>query len=97
MKTIKLTLAALIAACSFQIASAQVRVGVKIGDPAPRRTVVVNNRHTQREVIVDRRHPVQREVIVDRHPGQNTYVRRTTVKRSYHRRYNSDHSDNRNY
>ena len=42
MKTIKLTIAALILACTFQVASAQVRVGVRIGTPPPHRVVVVN-------------------------------------------------------
>jgi hypothetical protein len=41
MKTIKLTILAVILACSFQVASAQVRVGVRIGTPPPPRERVV--------------------------------------------------------
>jgi len=46
MKTIKLTIVALILACSFQAAHAQLRVGVRIGTPPP----------PPREVIVERQH-----------------------------------------
>jgi hypothetical protein len=41
METLKLAIVALILACTFQAASAQVRVGVRIGTPPPRRVVVV--------------------------------------------------------
>lgn len=41
MKTIKLTIIALILTCSFQLANAQVRVGVRIGTPPPYHRVVV--------------------------------------------------------
>jgi hypothetical protein len=41
MKTIKLTIVAVILACTFQAAHAQVRVGVRIGTPPPRHVVVV--------------------------------------------------------
>lgn len=41
MKTLKLTIVALILACTFQAAHAQVRVGLRIGTPPPRREVIV--------------------------------------------------------
>ncbi len=71
MKAVKLAIVALIMACTFQAANAQVRVGVGIGTPAPRRTVVVEHRRP----VVYRRHvyrrhvyrPVVRERVVVRH------------------------------
>jgi hypothetical protein len=60
MKTLKLAIAALLLAFTFQAASAQVRVGVQLGGrPAPRRVVVVNHhRHHyyHRHHVVVRRH-----------------------------------------
>jgi hypothetical protein len=48
MKTLKLAIVALILACTFQAASAQVRVGVRLGTPPPRRHVVVVEQHGYR-------------------------------------------------
>ncbi|MDB4923951.1 MAG: hypothetical protein JWR23_7 [Mucilaginibacter sp.] len=77
MKIIKLSIAAIILACSFQAANAQVRVGVRVGTPPPRR-----------EVVVER--PVHREVIVDRGPVRRRYYRHgyrrpVVVTRNYSR------------
>ncbi|WP_345101112.1 hypothetical protein [Mucilaginibacter panaciglaebae] len=64
MKTLKLTIAALLLAFTFQAANAQVRVGVRIGTPPPPpRRVVVVHPPVHRTVIV--RH---RPVIVTRRP-----------------------------
>ncbi|MCC8425606.1 hypothetical protein [Mucilaginibacter sp. UR6-11] len=63
MKTLKLAIAAVILACTFQAANAQVRVGVRVGTPPPRREVVVV------------RHPVHREVIVQHAPARRVYRR----------------------
>ena len=71
MKTLKLAIAALILACTFQAASAQVRVGVRIGTPPPRRVVVVN-------------HPVLREVIVRHEPVRRVYYRHHYSRPVYH-------------
>jgi hypothetical protein len=75
MKTLKLTIAAVILACTFQAASAQVRVGVRIGTPPPRREVVVVHR------------PVQRQVIVRHEPVRRTYYRRDYRKPVYQSNY----------
>jgi hypothetical protein len=71
MKTLKLTIAAVILACTFQAASAQVRVGVRIGTPPPRREVVVVHR------------PVQRQVIVRHEPVRRGYYRKPVYHRNY--------------
>ena len=69
MKALKLTIVALIMACTFQAANAQVRVGVGIGTPPPqRRTVIVEHRrpvvyHRRR---VYRRHVYRRPVVRER-------------------------------
>lgn len=62
MKTIKLTIVALILACTFQVANAQVRVGVRLGTPPPRHRVVVVERRP-----VYRRHYYRRPVYVHRY------------------------------
>ncbi|MDB5031746.1 hypothetical protein [Mucilaginibacter sp.] len=77
MKIIKLSIAAIILACSFQAASAQVRVGVRLGTPPPRREVVVE-RPVQREVIVDRGHSRRRYY-------RQGYRRPVVVTRGYNR------------
>ena len=79
MKTIKLTIIALIVACSFQVANAQVSVGLRVGTPPPRhRTVVVE----RRPVVVQRRHvivrPAPRRVAYYRHGHR--YYRTVTVR-----------------
>ncbi|WP_460692823.1 hypothetical protein [Mucilaginibacter puniceus] len=77
MKTIKLSIIALIVACSFQVANAQVRVGVgiNIGTPVVYRPVVVHRPAPvvyapapvvyRRPVVVYRRHyiPVRHRVV----------------------------------
>ena len=72
MKTLKLAIAALILACTFQAASAQVRVGVRIGTPPPRREVVIVH------------HPVHREVIVRHEPVRRVYYRHGYSRPVYH-------------
>jgi hypothetical protein len=90
MKTLKLTIAAVILACTFQAASAQVRVGVRIGTPPPRRVIVqqypVYNPYYQEDEY--ERYPVQREVIVDREPEREVYYRH-----GYYRRPMYFHND----
>jgi len=81
MKTIKLSIIALIVACSFQVADAQVRVGigVNIGTPVYYRPApvvyspapVVYSRHrpvVYRRPVVHRRHyvPVRHRVVYTR-------------------------------
>ncbi|MES2377788.1 MAG: hypothetical protein V4553_14475 [Bacteroidota bacterium] len=75
MKILKLTIAAVILACTFQAASAQVRVGVRIGTPSPRREVVVVHR------------PVQRQVIVRHEPVRRSYYRHSYRRPVYHSNY----------
>ncbi|MDB5004120.1 MAG: hypothetical protein JWQ34_2345 [Mucilaginibacter sp.] len=87
MKTLKLTIAAVILACTFQAASAQVRVGVRIGTPPPRREVVVERR-PQREVIVQHRpyyrHGYRRPVVVRRYSRErDVNSRERNVRRHY--------------
>jgi hypothetical protein len=79
MKTLKLTIAAVILACTFQAASAQVRVGVRVGNPPPRREVVVVHRPIHRQVIVEHgyRHSYRRPVYV------HHYRHERIVKRHY--------------
>jgi hypothetical protein len=87
MKTLKIAIAAILLAGSFQAASAQVRASVRIGTPPPQRHVVVVDRPVRREVIVQRapvrrayyRHEYRRPVY--RH---NVYVRHERIVR---RRY----------
>jgi len=74
MKALKLTIAALMLAFTFQAAQAQVRVGVHVGTPPPRREVVVVRHPVHREVIVRHRphyrhhyYRHNREVVVRRH------------------------------
>ena len=72
MKTIKLSIIALILACTFQVADAQVRVGIGIGTPPPRRTVIVEHR---------------RPVVYRRHYYRRPYVRHERVIVRNHRRW----------
>jgi hypothetical protein len=74
MKTLKLAIAALILACTFQAASAQVRVGVRVGTPPPRRVVVIHQ-------------PVHREVIVRHEPVRRVHYRRGYTRPVYHHTY----------
>jgi hypothetical protein len=73
MKTLKIAIAAVILACTFQAASAQVRVGVRIGTPPP----------PPRHVVVVRP-PVHREVIVHRAPVRRAYYKPVHKKAYYH-------------
>ncbi len=58
MKTLKLAIVTAILALGFNVANAQVRVGLHIGTPPPRRVVVVEHpAHYHREVIVERGYP----------------------------------------
>lgn len=86
MKTLKLTIAAVILACTVQAASAQVRVGVRIGTPPPpHREVVVVHRPVQRQVIVHRA-PVRRVYYKHsyRRPIHHSYVRHERVVRRHY-------------
>ncbi|MEO8886719.1 MAG: hypothetical protein ABI367_11695 [Mucilaginibacter sp.] len=82
MKAIKLTIVALIMACTFQAANAQVRVGVNVGTPPPRRTVIVEHR---RPVVVYRRHVYRRPYVRHRVVRERVIRRRVIVR--HHRRY----------
>jgi hypothetical protein len=76
MKTLKLAIAAILLAGTFQAASAQVRVGVRIGTPPPPR----------HEVVVVHR-PVQRQVIVHRAPVRRVYYKHNYRRPVYHNTY----------
>jgi hypothetical protein len=73
MKTLKLAIAAIILAFGVQAASAQVRVGVRIGTPPP----------PPRHVVVVRP-PVHREVIVRHAPPRRIYYKPVPKKAYYH-------------
>jgi glycine cleavage system aminomethyltransferase T len=51
MKTLKLTIAAALIACTFQAAKAQISVGLRIGTPPPRHVVVVREPVYQEEYV----------------------------------------------
>jgi hypothetical protein len=95
MKTLKLTIATVIAACTFQAANAQISVGVRIGTPPPRRVVVVSDpvyaepyyeRPVYREEYYSR--PVYNRVIVERAPYRRVYYNRGYYGRPvYHESY----------
>jgi hypothetical protein len=62
MKTLKLTIAAALLACTFQAASAQVSIGVRFGTPPPpRRVVVVREQPVYREEYDEPEYPVYRQ------------------------------------
>jgi hypothetical protein len=82
MKTLKLTIAALILACTFQAAKAQVSFGIRIGTPPPRRVFVEPYpyyRPYHQEVVES--YPVRREVIVERAPERIVYYRHGYYRR----------------
>ena len=90
MKTLKLTIAALLLAFTFQAANAQVRVGVRIGTPPPppHRVVVVHHPIHRTVVVADR--PVivaHRPVVVARRPYYRSHYyrpyRTVVVRRHY--------------
>jgi len=70
MKALKLAIVALILACTFQAANAQVRVGVNVGTPPQRRTVIVE--HPRRVVY-------ERPVVYRRHVYRRPYMRRRVM------------------
>ncbi len=82
MKTLKITIAAVLLACTFQAANAQVSVGIHFGTPAPRRVYVEPYRPYPyyHETVVER-YPVRREVIVERAPIRTVYYRHTEYRR----------------
>ncbi|MES2807986.1 MAG: hypothetical protein V4619_05145 [Bacteroidota bacterium] len=78
MKTIKLSIAAIILAFSFQAAKAQVSIGVSIGTPPPSRVVVVrepvyHDVYYERPVVYER--PAYRRVVVAPAPRRVYYSR----------------------
>ncbi|MCC8425610.1 hypothetical protein [Mucilaginibacter sp. UR6-11] len=79
MKTLKLAIAAVILACTFQAAKAQVSFGISIGTPPPRRVIVEPYPYCREEVV--ERYPVRREVFVERAPVRTVYYQRGYYRR----------------
>ncbi|HEY9534641.1 MAG TPA: hypothetical protein VIQ77_08900 [Mucilaginibacter sp.] len=81
MKALKLTIAALLLAFTFQAASAQIRVGVHIGTPPPPHRVIV----AHRPVVVY--HPVGHPTVIVRHGRYHRpYYNRHYYSRHYYNR-----------
>ena len=82
MKTLKLAIATVIAACTFQAANAQISVGVRIGTPPPRRVVVVSDPYYSEPYYAPPVYheyysrPVYNRVIVERAPYRRVYYSR---------------------
>jgi hypothetical protein len=85
MKTLKLTIAAALIACTFQAAKAQISVGLRIGTPPPRHVVVVREPVYQEE-YVEPAYPVYRREYYERPVVYNRVVVAPPVRRVYYRR-----------
>jgi hypothetical protein len=85
MKTLKITIAAVILATTFQVANAQISVGVSFGTPAPRRVYVEPYRPypCYRETVVER-YPVRREVYYEPAPEREEYYEPAPVREEYY-------------
>jgi hypothetical protein len=102
MKILKTSIAALILACTFQAASAQVSFGISFGTPIPQRRVIVRSYPYYREERVEpysyynddedeiiERYPVRRQVIVEQVPERTVYYRQGYYRRPvyFHNNY----------
>jgi hypothetical protein len=93
MKTLKLTIAAALMACTFQAANAQISVGLRIGTPPPRHVVVVREPVYREEYVepVYTREYYERPVVYNRvvvaPPVRRVYYRRGYSRPVYHQTY----------
>ncbi|MDB5004119.1 MAG: hypothetical protein JWQ34_2344 [Mucilaginibacter sp.] len=86
MKALKITIAALILACTFQAASAQVSFGISFGTPLRRVYVEPYRPYPYYHEEVIERYPVRREVYYEPAPIREEYYEPAPAREVYYRR-----------